>query len=452
MTTGSAAPALRRRRAASALPLEQLERLGPLAHARRATDELFALLEPEALLARPIPARHRLIFYLGHLEAFDWNMLAPVLGLAHTRKGKQPAGFDALFAAGIDPLDGGLPAEPASFWPKADRVRAYGDAVRAALDEALADADLDPIDERLHVAIEHRWMHAETLAYLLHELPTDWKRAPVNGDAPLPEAARIAPRMARIPAGIATLGQPRSHGFGWDNEFETMHVAVPEFGIRSTMVTNAEFLAFVRDGGYEDHRLWSEADWAWRTRAGVRHPYFWIARDGGFVYRGMFAIQPLAGDWPVYVTQAEAMAYARWAGQSLPSEAEFHRAAYGTPSGEERIYPWGDADPTPGHGNFGGWRWDPAPVGAFPAGASAFGIADALGNGWEWTSTPFGPLPGFVPFAFYPGYSADFFQGRHFVLKGGSARTALPLLRRSFRNWFQPHYPYPYAGFRLTTR
>ncbi len=152
-----------------------------------------------------------------------------MLGLARTRE--RSAGFDELFATGIDPLDGGLPAEPASFWPSAERVRAYGDRVRAALDDALAHADVNSIDERLQVAIEHRWMHAETLAYLLHELPTDWKRAPAPGReaAPLPRASHIERRMVRIPSGMATLGRPRGGGFGWDNEFEETRVAVPEF-------------------------------------------------------------------------------------------------------------------------------------------------------------------------------------------------------------------------------
>ena len=90
----------------------------------------------------------------------------------------------------------------------------------------------------------------------------------------------------------------------------------------------------------------------------------------------------------------------------------------------------------------------PTPVGAHPDGDSAFGVADLVGNGWEWTSTPFAPLPGFEAFPFYPGYSANFFDGKHFVMKGGSARTAACMLRRSFRNWFQPHYPYVYATFR----
>jgi formylglycine-generating enzyme required for sulfatase activity len=103
-------------------------------------------------------------------------------------------------------------------------------------------------------------------------------------------------------------------------------------------------------------------------------------------------------------------------------------------------------------GNFDFAGWDPTPVNSFPGGDSAFGVADLLGNGWEWTSTPFAPFAGFEPFPFYRGYSADFFDGKHFVMKGGSARTAACMLRSSFRNWFQPHYQYVYAGFRCVSR
>ena len=154
-------------------------------------------------------------------------------------------------------------------------------------------------------------------------------------------------------------------------------------------------------------------------------------------------------DWPVYVTHEEASAFAAWTGKRLPTEAEFHRAAYGTPDGEkERSYPWGDDAPDTRRGNFNGTRWDPIPVTATPLGDSAFGISQLVGNGWEWTSTIFQPFPGFQPLLFYPGYSARFFDGEHYMLKGASSRTDARLLRRSFRNWFRPDYPYVYAGFR----
>jgi gamma-glutamyl hercynylcysteine S-oxide synthase len=162
----------------------------------------------------------------------------------------------------------------------------------------------------------------------------------------------------------------------------------------------------------------------------------------------MFQEVALPLEWPVYVSLAEASAFAKWAGKRLPSEAEWHRAAYADVDGTERQYPWGSGTPNNKLGNFDFERWDATPVGSFPKGESAFGVSDLAGNGWEWTNTLFAPLKGFSAFAFYRGYSADFFDGKHYVIKGGSARTAASMLRRSFRNWFQPHYQYVYAGFR----
>jgi formylglycine-generating enzyme required for sulfatase activity len=166
----------------------------------------------------------------------------------------------------------------------------------------------------------------------------------------------------------------------------------------------------------------------------------------------MFDELPLPLDWPAYVSHAEASAYARWAGKALPAEAEWHRAAYGTPDASERSQPWGMEPPGAAHGYLDFQRWDPVPVNAFPRGRSAFGVDGLIGNGWEWTSSLFEPFEGFQPFASYPGYSANFFDGKHYVLKGGSTRTAACMLRRSYRNWFQPHYQYAYAGFRCVTR
>jgi formylglycine-generating enzyme required for sulfatase activity len=259
--------------------------------------------------------------------------------------------------------------------------------------------------------------------------------------------------MVEIPAGKATLGLPRAANgvFGWDNEFEDHLVDVPAFAIDAYNVTNGEFLKFVSEGGYDHRALWTDGDWEWKESRGATHPPFWTRRGNRWYCRTMFAEVPLPMDWPVYLSHAEASAYARWVGKALPTEAQFHRAAYGTPHGSERAYPWGHASPDARHGNFDFYRWDPAPVGAYPAGASAFGVADPVGNAWEWTSTLFGPFYGFEPFSFYPGYSADFFDGQHYVAKGASSRTAACLLRRSFRNWFRPRYPYVYAAFRCVS-
>jgi formylglycine-generating enzyme required for sulfatase activity len=150
----------------------------------------------------------------------------------------------------------------------------------------------------------------------------------------------------------------------------------------------------------------------------------------------------------VYVSFAEASAFARWRGDRLPSEAEYQRAAYGTHGGGGRSFPWGEAEPTQAHGVFDFASWDPQPAGSHSAGRSDWGIDDLVGNGWKWTRTIFGPFPGFVATPSYPEYSADFFDGDHVVLKGASPVTARELLRPSFRNWFRPRYPYVYATFR----
>ena len=150
----------------------------------------------------------------------------------------------------------------------------------------------------------------------------------------------------------------------------------------------------------------------------------------------MFDELPLPLDWPVYVSHAEASAYARWQGKALPTEAQWHRAAHGTPA--PICDPPADV-------------WDPAPVHGCNSPCSAFGVEGLFATGWEWTSTEFAPFPGFRTFSSYPGYSVNFFDGKHYVLKGGSVRTASCMLRPSFRNWFQPWYQYVYAGFRCVS-
>jgi ergothioneine biosynthesis protein EgtB len=300
----------------------------------------------------------------------------------------------------------------------------------------------------LNVAIEHRLMHAETLAYMLHQLPFEKKRSEPQVSAP--QAGSLRTGMLEIPAGRATLGMPRNDpaSFGWDNEYEAATVDVSAFAIDRYKVTNGEYLKFLHAGGYHERSVWSADAWDWKARAGITHPLFWSRSGNSWRYRTMFEEIPLPLDWPVYVSHAEASAYAAWSGTRLPTEAEWHRAAYGNLEGDERDFPWGAEPPKRRHGSFDLGRWDPSPVNSFPAGQSAFGVEGLLANGWEWTSSVFEPLPGFRPFPFYAGYSANFFDGMHYVMKGGSPRTERSMFRRTFRNWFQPHYQYVYAGFR----
>ena len=290
-------------------------------------------------------------------------------------------------------------------------------------------------------------MHQETLLYMWHRLPFEQKRRPAGYQ---PRVEGVPPRRewVQIPAGCATLGVPRgTQRFGWDNEHPALSTNVPAFAIERHDVTNEHYLEFVDAGGYRDPQWWLPEDWAWVQREGVGHPLFWEREGDRWLWRGMFERVPLPAAWPVYVSQAEASAYARWRGARLPTEAEFQRSAYGSPEGE-RQHPWGDAEPDHARGVFDFASWDPEAAGSHPKGASSWGVEDLVGNGWEWTSTPFGPFPGFQAMASYPEYSADFFDQQHVVMKGASPVTAKELLRPTFRNWFRSRYPYVYATFR----
>ena len=370
---------------------------------------IFDLIDPDAYYSRPIALRNPIVFYEGHLPAFS---IIAVVNRGLGRPGVD-AGLERLFARGIDPEseETAVPRSGASTaWPARDEVLTFGAAADAAVLDAIASAPVDAI----YTALEHEAMHQETLLYMWHRVPYEQKQRPTylryerKGDPP-------AARTVTVPAGQATLGAARDEiVFGWDNEFDAHVEDVPAFEVDSHSVTNADYLPFVEAGHVEP-------------------PAFWHRQNGAWYWRAMFELIPLPAAWPVYVSHDDASAFARWKGRRLMTEAEYHRAIEG-------------ADLSAGHSNF--TTWDPVPAGARPLGASRWGVHDLAGNGWEWTSTIFGPFPGFEPMPTYPEYSADFFDGQHYVLKGASPATAKELVRPSFRNWFRPNYPYVYAKFR----
>ncbi len=397
---------------------------------RRRTRLIFEMVAPEAYYDRPIPLRHPFVFYDGHIPGFSF------LTLVRRALGGDPIDplLEKLFERGIDPgsLTEAQRSAPQA-WPSRETVEAFSDACDARVREALRTGCLDDSSnprlvrgQSAYTIVEHEQMHQETLLYIVHRLSRDRKR-------PLPseywDGERPHYRRVEVAAGAATLGARRDAiAFGWDNEFDETIVAVDAFEIEADNVTNGDYLAFV-DAGGEPAPFWRRDGDEWKLAT-------------------LFDEIPLPASWPVYVTYRQATEYARWKGMRLPSEAQYHRAAFGMPEGAERSFPWGEDAPQPKHGNFGFVRFDPVPIGSYPSGASAWGVNDLVGNGWEWTSTPFAPLPGFAPMASYPQYSADFFDGEHFVMKGASPVTHARLVRRSFRNWFRDDYPYAYGTFR----
>jgi iron(II)-dependent oxidoreductase len=223
-------------------------------------------------------------------------------------------------------------------------------------------------------------------------------------------------------------------------------VHLPPYFIDAAPVTNAEYRAFVDAGGYDDERWWTAEGWRHRRDADLRAPMHWN-RDGTYTRFGVTG--PVRPDEPVvHVCFHEAQAYARWAGKRLPTEAEWEKAArYDPATGRSRRNPWGDDDWTPERANLGQRHLAPAPVGAYPRGASPLGVHQLIGDVWEWCDTAFHGYPGFTAFP-YREYSEVFFGRDYRILRGGSFGTDAAACRGTFRNWDYPIRRQIFSGFR----
>jgi iron(II)-dependent oxidoreductase len=294
---------------------------------------------------------------------------------------------------------------------------------------------------------QHEAQHDETM------LATHQLRAGAPAlSAPLPPSAPAG--SAALPAEVLVPGGPFTMGtsaepWALDNERPAHQVDVPAFWLDTTPVTNAAYIEFIADGGYDDPRLWTAEGWDYRQRAGLAAPLFW-ERSGREWARTSFGVTaPVVADEPVlHVCWHEADAYARWKGRRLPAEAEWEKAARLDPaSGRSRRYPWGDADPTPELANLGQRYLRPAPAGSYPAGAAPCGARQLIGDVWEWTSSDFLPYPGFESWP-YKEYSQVFFGPEYKVLRGGAFGVSPVACRGTFRNWDYPARRQIFAGFR----
>ncbi len=296
------------------------------------------------------------------------------------------------------------------------------------------------------MVLQHEHQHDETML-ATHQLRRGAPALTATVERPAPSAL-IRDAEVLVPGGAFTMGTS-TDAWALDNERPGHRVDVPAFHLDTTPVSNAAYRAFVESGGYDDERLWSAGGWRWRCESGKRSPAFWL-RDGGSWSRRRFGhVEPLPDDEPVqHVCWFEAEAYARWVGRRLPTEAEWEKAAAWDPAtGASHRFPWGDEAPTAVHANLGQARYRPAPVGSFPAGASATGALQMVGDVWEWTSSELTGYPGFRAFP-YPEYSEVFFGDGYKVLRGGCWATDPLVARTTFRNWDHPIRRQIFAGFR----
>ena len=330
-------------------------------------------------------------------------------------------------------------------------TRGYVKTVREKVFDVLETSELagDPLQDKAFafgMIAQHEQQHAETML-ATHQLRRGAPalRAPGTPSPPVP----VLPAEVVVPAGEFTMGTS-TEPWALDNERTAHPVHLDGFAIDTTPVSNGQYQAFIADGGYARRELWSAAGWEHRVRAGLSAPQFWEHDAGGSWWRRRFGVtEPVPAREPVmHVCFYEAEAYARWVGRRLPSEAEWEKAARHDPaSGRSRRYPWGDESPTPSHANLGQRHLQPAAVGSYPAGASALGVHQLIGDVWEWCTSGFHPYPGFSAFP-YEEYSQVFFGGDYRTLRGGSFGTDEVVARSTFRNWDHPIRRQIFAGFR----
>jgi ergothioneine biosynthesis protein EgtB len=314
--------------------------------------------------------------------------------------------------------------------PSLDQIRAY----RAAVDSAVAAAlPALPGEARalVELGLHHEQQHQELM---LMDLTSTFAENPLHlaiwpAEPAAPAAVPEAPNWVTGREGIVEIGHDGA-GFAFDCEGPRHRAILTPHALADRLVTNAEWLRFIEDGGYADPLLWLADGWAWVQSEAVEAPLYWQRTEGSWRRFGLDGLQPIDLAAPVtHVSYYEADAFAHWAGARLPTEAEWESAAAAL-------------DPD------GGNQLDRAgPV--RPRSAEGTGLRQMFGDVWEWTASAFTPYPGFRPAAGAVGeYNGKFMSGQ-MVLRGGCCATPRGHVRASYRNFFYPHQRWMFSGVRL---
>jgi iron(II)-dependent oxidoreductase len=418
---------------AEALPRQRLADL--LTTTRDRTLALVAPVSENNLDRVHDPLMSPLVWDLGHIAVFEDLWLCHHAGGVPVLRPDLMEVYDA--AETPRPRRGELP-----YLRHDDAVQFMCDVRERAL-SVLESTALDDGDFLWQLVIRHEQQHNETMLQTL-ALAAPGAYCPAR--RPLPAALDAPPGGSLlIEAGPFLRGAP-DHAFGYDNERPRLEQHVDAFEIDYLPVTNGDYREFVDDGGYGRREWWSEEGWAWRQAEGVQRPLYWTGDGRERRFDRIGAIDPAV---PVmHVSWFEADAFARSRDKRLPTEAEWEKAAsWGPGASEARRYPWGDDPPTPALANLDQTAFRPAPAGAHPDGASAYGLRGMIGDAWEWTASDFEAHAGFRPYP-YAEYSSVFFGPGHKVLRGGSWATRSHVISNTFRNWDLPQRRQIFAGFR----
>jgi iron(II)-dependent oxidoreductase len=413
-----------------------------LSDARERTHWLVESLSDADLERVHDPLMSPLVWDLGHIAAFEdlW-----VSGRGTGMEPLRPELMEVYDATETPRASrGNLP------YLRRPEALDYMERVRERALRVLDGMDLSPGLGDLHsggflweLLVQHEHQHNETMLQCLQLAAPGVYSPPRRA---LPASPASAQRgMVRVEAGPFEMGDP-GRWFAYDNERPRHEVELPAFAIDRLPVTNGDYAEFVRDGGYGRADLWTEAGWSWRVEGGVERPLYWSA-DGS--ERRFDRVADVDPSRPVmHVSWYEADAFARWAGKRLPTEGEWEKAAaWGRYASGPNRQPWGHEPPSHETANLDQTAFGPAPAGAYPDGASAYGVLGMVGDAWEWTASNFTGYPGFRAYP-YSEYSELFFGDDYKVLRGGSWATRTRVIRNTMRNWDFPQRRQIFSGFR----
>jgi iron(II)-dependent oxidoreductase len=418
-----------------------------LSDARQRTLQLVADLDDDQLLGPRLDIVNPLLWEIGHVAWFQEKWVL--------RRGGEPA-----MRADADGLYDSAAVAHDRRWelslPDRDHTLRYMAGVLERVVERCFEQHAEDAYFVL-LALFHEDMHDEAFTYTRQTLGYPPPRLPAGTyqTPPSTESQGTVPGDVSIPGGTFALGASPSEPFVFDNEKWSHPVTIRPFDIARAAVTQEQFAAFVDDDGYRRQEFWDAEGWRWREANDAWHPVYWRrASTSGWEHRDFDRWVPMEPHRPVlHVCWYEADAYCRWAGRRLPGEAEWEAAATTQPAPNGRAlsagktrFPWGNHPPSPAHANLDSVALACRDVGALPAGDSASGCRQMIGNVWEWTQSDFLPYPGFVSDP-YQEYSAPWF-GTHRVLRGGCWATRSRLIRATWRNFYRPDRRDVLAGFR----
>jgi iron(II)-dependent oxidoreductase len=429
-------------------PVSTAHLISNLQDARNRTLELVRDLDEGQLMGPMLATVNPLRWEIAHTAYFyEFFILRQLYGYESVLGDRADRLYDSIAVAHDDRWD--LP-----LLNRAETL-SYMQAVFDRLAERLGDGMATEQDSFIYqFGIFHEDMHDEAFLWARQTLAYPTPSLAIAADVSAERAAGPHPGWAAVPGGSFPLGAARDAPFLFDNEKWGHSVTIEPFEIAKAPVSNQQFQAFVDDGGYDREAFWDAGGWRWRQQAEAAHPVYWQPDGpGNWLLRRFERTLPLPAHEPViHVNWYEANAYCRWAGQRLPTEAEWEAAALGETAANgalaaaKRRYPWGETAPDPTRANLDARALGPIDVGALGAGDSAFGCRQMLGNVWEWTADTFQPFPGFAPDA-YKEYSGMLF-GDTKVLRGGAWTTRGRMIHGTYRNYFEPHRHNVFSGFR----